>query len=90
MVDPEALRSSQETPRRPPRAPKRSPREPQNNCKTIFGLTFLKVGGAVWELKIDPKKLREEVQNDIEKTTRTRNEKTSSRIMFFFEEPQHF
>ena len=25
------------------------------------------VGGSVWELKIDPKRLREEIKNDIEK-----------------------
>ena len=37
LVDPEARRSSQETPRRAPRAPKRRPREPQNAFKTIFG-----------------------------------------------------
>ena len=37
LVDPEARRSSQETPRRAPRAPQRRPREPQNALKTIFG-----------------------------------------------------
>ena len=29
--------------------------------------TFLRVGGSVWELKIDPKRPREEKKNDIEK-----------------------
>ena len=77
MVDPEARRSSQEIPRRPPRAPKRSPREPQNVFKTIFGSktlifqkckdslikpTFLNVGGSVWEFKIDPKRFREGIK----------------------------
>ena len=28
--------------------------------------TFLRVGGSVWELKIDPKRLREEIKNNIE------------------------
>ena len=37
LIDSEARRSSQETPRRGPRAPKRRPREPQNAFKTIFG-----------------------------------------------------
>ena len=41
LVDPEARRSSQETPRRAPRAPKRRPREPQNAFKTIFGSKML-------------------------------------------------
>ena len=27
----------------------------------------MRVGGSVWELKIDPKRLREETKNDIEK-----------------------
>ena len=29
----------------------------------------MRVGGSVWELKIDPKRLREEIKNDIEKRT---------------------
>ena len=34
------------------------------------------VGGSVWELKIDPKRLREEIKNDIEKKERkTKNKK---------------
>ena len=41
MVDPEARRNSQETPRRAPRAPKTKPREPQNAFKTIFGSKML-------------------------------------------------
>ena len=28
---------------------------------------FLRVGGSVWELKIDPKRFREEIKNDIER-----------------------
>ena len=93
MVDPEARRSSQETPRRAPRAPKRRPREPQNAFKTIFGSKmmifqksssrpliksiFLRVGRSVWELKFDPKRLREEIKNDIEKRRKKRDEQKS-------------
>ena len=88
MVDPEARRSSQE----PPRALNRSPMELQNAFKTIFGskmliyqksscrlikTSFLKVGGSVWELKIDPKRLREEIKNDSEKQRKKRDEKKS-------------
>ena len=31
------------------------------------------MGGSVWELKIDPKRLREEIKNDIEKKKETNN-----------------
>ena len=31
---------------------------------------FLRVGGSVWEFKIDPKRFREEIKNDIEKEER--------------------
>ena len=82
MVDVEAPKSSQEPSKSPPRAPKRSPREPQNAFKTIFGsktLTFQKcqefyrkikvfeVGRSIWELKIDFKRFRKEIKNDIER-----------------------
>ena len=35
----------------------------------------MRVGESVWELKIDPKRLREKIKNDIEKITWKRNEK---------------
>ena len=38
--------------------------------------TFLLVGGSVWELKIDPKRLREEIKNDIEKRRKKNKQKT--------------
>ena len=37
------------------------------------------VGGSVWELKIDPKRLREEIKNDIEKRRKKKTKKTTSR-----------
>ena len=37
------------------------------------------VGGSVWELKIDPKRLREEIKNDIEKRRKKKNKKGASR-----------
>ena len=39
--------------------------------------TFLKVGGSVWEFKIVPKRLREEIKNDIEKQRKKRDENKS-------------
>ena len=33
------------------------------------------VGGSVWELKIDPKRLREEIKNDIEKRRKKKTKK---------------
>ena len=37
------------------------------------------MGGSVWELKIDPKRLREEIKNDIEKIRKKKNKKRASR-----------
>ena len=37
------------------------------------------VGGSVYEFKIDPKRLREEIKNDIEKERTKRNEQKSIR-----------
>ena len=34
----------------------------------------MRVGRSVWELKIDPKRLREEIKNDIEKRRKKRDE----------------
>ena len=39
--------------------------------------TFLRVGGSVWEFKIDPKRFREEIKNDIEKRRKKRDENKS-------------
>ena len=35
------------------------------------------VGTSVWELKIDPKRLREEIKNDIERRRKKKDEKKS-------------
>ena len=35
------------------------------------------VGGSVWELKIDSKRLREEIKNDIEKRRREKKKRAS-------------
>ena len=37
----------------------------------------MRVGRSVWELKIDPKRFREEIKNDIEKRRKKRDEKKS-------------
>ena len=37
----------------------------------------MKVGRPVWEFKIDPKRLREEIKNDIEKRRKKRDEHKS-------------
>ena len=39
----------------------------------------MRVGGSVWELKIDPKRLREEIKNDIEKRRKKKTKKKASR-----------
>ena len=39
--------------------------------------TFSRVGVSVWELKIDPKRLREQIKNDIEKIRKKRDENES-------------
>ena len=42
------------------------------------------VGGSVWELKIDPKRLREEIKNDIEKRRKKKTKKyTQSKKMLW-------
>ena len=38
---------------------------------------FSGFGGSVWELKIDPKRFREKIKNDIEKQRNKRDEKKS-------------
>ena len=43
----------------------------------IIESAFLRVGGSVWELKIDPKRLREEIKNDIERRRKKKYEKKS-------------
>ena len=43
--------------------------------------TFLMVGGSVWELKIDPKRLRGEIKNDIEKKKERQKTKKTSRAI---------
>ena len=37
----------------------------------------LRVGGSLWELNIDPKRLRKEIKNDIEKQRKRRDENKS-------------
>ena len=37
----------------------------------------MRVGGSVWELKIDPKRLREEIKHDIEQLRKKKDENKS-------------
>ena len=37
----------------------------------------MRVGGSIWELKIDPKRFRKEIKNDIERRRTKRDEKKS-------------
>ena len=37
----------------------------------------MKVGGSVWELKIDPKRSRKKIKNDIEKRRKKNSDKKS-------------
>ena len=39
----------------------------------------MKVGGSVWELKIHPKRLQEEIKNDIEKSRKKQDKQKASR-----------
>ena len=78
MVDLEAPKSSQDTPKGSQKEPKRAPKRFQNhlwiknvdfskNVRIPFvKSTFSRVGGSVWELKIDPKRPRKKINNDIE------------------------
>ena len=47
----------------------------KNRAPAIIKSSFLMVGGSVWELKIDPKRLRGEIKNDIEKKRQSKNKK---------------
>ena len=38
---------------------------------------FLRVGGSAWEFKIDPKRFRKKIKNDIENRRTKRGEKKS-------------
>ena len=40
----------------------------------------MKVGGSIWEFKIDPKRFREEIKNDIGKIRKKIDEKRASRV----------
>ena len=39
----------------------------------------MRVGGSVWEFKIHPKRLREEIKDDIEKRRKKKDKKIASR-----------
>ena len=39
----------------------------------------MSVGESVWKLKIDPKRLRDEIKNDIERRRKNKDEKRASR-----------
>ena len=74
MVDLEAPKSSQKSPKSSQKEPERAPKRFQNhrwienvvfskNVKILtVKSTFWRVGWLVWELKIDPKRLREETK----------------------------
>ena len=78
MVDLEAPKSSQDTPKSSQKEPKRAPKRFQNHLWIenvdflknvripIVKSTFSRVGESVWELKIDPKRHRKEIKNDID------------------------
>ena len=40
-------------------------------------IIFLRIGGSVWELKIDPKRSRKKIKNDIEKRRKKNSDKKS-------------
>ena len=75
----ELPRASQEPPKSSQKEPERAPKRFQHhlwienadffkNVKIpLVKSIFLRVGGSVWELKIDPKRLRKEIKNDIER-----------------------
>ena len=78
MDDLEAPKSSQEPLKSSQKEPERTPKRFQNHLwienddfpkikLPFIKSTFVRVGGSVWELKIDRKRLREEIKNDIEK-----------------------
>ena len=90
MVDVEPPKSRQETPKSSQKEPKRAPKRFQNHLwienvdfSKMQGFrfikpTFLRVGGSVWELKIDPKRLWEEMKNDIERRRKKKDKKRAS------------
>ena len=77
LVDLEAPKRPPETPKSPQQKPARAPKRFQNHLwienldffKNVriptVKSTFSRVGASVWELKIDPKRHREEIKNDI-------------------------
>ena len=46
----------------------------QNRAPAEAKSRFLRVGGSAWELKIDPKKFREERKHDLEKRLKKKGE----------------
>ena len=83
-------RSRQETPKRPPRDPKGSQKSPKTVSKPSLDLNrssfthvnisngksrFLRVGGSVWDFKIDPKRPRQKIKDDIAESRTKMNKK---------------
>ena len=84
VVDVKLLKSRQETPKSSQNDSKRAPKRFQNqlwtNVKIFEGKSrFLRVGGSVWELKIDPKRPRKKIKDDIEERITNINEKEAAR-----------
>ena len=48
----------------------------QKSSSRIRKINIFDGGGSVWELKIDPKRLREEIKNDIEKRRKKKTKKS--------------
>ena len=75
----ELPRAPQEPPKSSQKEAERAPKRSQNHLwnenddfsKTelppVIKPTFLRIGRSVWELKIDPKRFRKEIKNDIER-----------------------
>ena len=51
----------------------------QKSSSRAITSAFLRVGGSVWELKLHPERLREEIKNDIEKRRKKKDKKKASR-----------
>ena len=83
-------RAPKEPPRDPQELPKGAQESPQTLSKPSLDLNrcffinvkissgksrFLRVGGSAWELKIDPKRLRQKITYDIDDRRTKRNEK---------------
>ena len=85
----EHQKNPQEGPKSPPKEAQENPKTPsraslipkpcffKNRAPAKAKSMFLRVGGSAWELKIDPKRFREKIKNDIEKRNTKRDENKS-------------